>query len=77
MGIEVVDTRYYDKLPILYTGEARICVSNFSYLLGPKNRPFEWQAEAKAIQTTTSWTPELAQVHVTARHPPCPPKTKI
>ena len=36
-----------------WTGEARICVSNFSCLWGPKNRPF---------QTTTSWTPELARV---------------
>ena len=32
-----------------WTGEARICVSSFSYLLGPKNRPF----------FVTGWTLEL------------------
>ena len=43
------------------TVQARICVSN---VIGPQNGPSEWQAEVRAIQTTTSWTPELTQVHV-------------
>ena len=30
------------------TGEARICVSNFSYLLGPKNRPFGVTGRSKS-----------------------------
>ena len=59
------------------TGEARICVSNFSYLLGPKNRPFGVTGRAKAIQMTTSWTPELAQVHVTGPPSPLPPKQRF
>ena len=31
-----------------WTGEARICVSNFSYLLGPKNRPFGVTGRSKS-----------------------------
>ena len=33
--------------------------------------------KVKAVQTTTSWTPELAQVHVTGPASPLPPETKI
>ena len=43
---------------------------------GPKIDPSEWQAEVKAVQTTTSWTPELAQVHVTGPASPLPPRNK-
>ena len=62
-----------------WTGEARICVSNFSYLLGPKNRPFGVTGRSKSHpKPTTSWTPELA---TSARDrpdiPPCPPKQRF
>ena len=33
-------------------------------------------AEVKAVQTTTSWTPALAQVHVTGLASPLPPRNK-
>ena len=42
---------------------------------GLKIDPSESQAEVKAVQTT--WTPELAQVHVTGPYPPFSPETKI
>ena len=32
--------------------------------------------KVKAVQTTTSWTPELAQVHVTGPTSPLPPRNK-
>ena len=48
----------------------------FLGFFGPKIDPSEWQAEVKAVQTTTSWTPELAQVHVTGPASPFP-ETKI
>ena len=45
---------------------------------GPKIDPSEWQAEVRAVQTTISWTPELAQVHVTGpASPPSPPKQRL
>ena len=41
-----------------------------------KINPSEWQEEVKAVQTTTSKTPELAQVHVTGPASPLPPQNK-
>ena len=40
----------------------------FLAFFGSKNR--------KAVQTTTSWTPELAQVHVTGPASPLPPRNR-
>ena len=54
--------------PILRTPRCSVLLSRpiFACLMlsGPKMDPSEWQAEVRAIQTTTSWTPELTQVHV-------------
>ena len=45
----------------------------FSWLFRiQKIDPSEWQAEVKVVQTTISWTPKLAQVHVTGPASPLP-----
>ena len=61
-----------------WTGEARICVSNFSYLLGPNNSTLRSERQKQKPSKRPplgllSWHKCTWQ----ARHPPCPPKTKI
>ena len=50
-------------------------MSNFSSLFRP-NRSFWMTGRSKSVQTTTSWTPELAQVHVIGPTSPLPPKQR-
>ena len=61
-----------------WTGEARICVSNFSYLLGPKNRPFGVTGRSKSHPNDhllDSWAGTSARDRPDI--PPAPPKQRF
>ena len=61
----------------LLNWEARICVSNFSYLLGPKNRPLRSDSRSKSHPNDhllDSWAGTSARDSPTS---PLPPQNKI